>query len=147
MRCPACDVGLVVPVAMDGRSWRYRNIPDLPLPPDLAIPTCNHCGEWLIDFELAGRLDRALEPEFVRQLQQKTSEALELISESGIRQRELEPLLGLSAGYLSKIKRGKDSSPQLVATLMLLATEPGLVEKLKRLWSVDVDLRAERDET
>ncbi len=147
MRCPSCDRGELVPEAVEGRRWSYRNLPDIELPADLVIPTCSECGESVIDRALAGVLDRVLAPEYERQLREKAESALELLAQTGIRQRDLEPLLGLSAGYLSKVKKGKDSSAQLVATLMLLAVDPTLIERLRRLWSTQADLAAERAET
>lgn len=144
MRCPVCRSGEVESVASEGRTWKYRNIPDLSLSEPISIPTCQSCGESFVDAKLAARLDQVLAPEYERQLSKKAVDALEILTESGIRQRELEPLLGLSAGYLSKVKKGKDTSAQLVSALMLLAVEPGAPEKLKRLWSSRADLSAER---
>lgn len=50
-----------------------------------------------------------------------------------ISQRDLERLLGLSAGYLSKLKSGKRTSGPLAAVLLLLAFDPDRLGELKRL--------------
>lgn len=145
MRCPVCRSGEVALVASEGRTWKFRNIPDLPLSEHIPVPTCGRCGESFVDQQLAMRLDEDLGEKYEIQLSKKAIEALELLTESGVRQRDLEPLLGLSAGYLSKVKNGKETSAQLVSALMLLAVEPKAPEKLKRLWSSKADLRAERE--
>lgn len=53
------------------------------------------------------------------------------------RQQELEQLLGLSHGYLSKLRNGKkEPSPALVGELMMLAEEPRKrVVELRRHWA------------
>lgn len=143
MRCVACNEGEIVAVTSPGRRWRYRNIPDLELPADLAIPTCSLCGEEFIDRAVAAEIDRALTPRFEALLTAKAQQALGLLGKQGVPQRELEPLLGLSAGYLSKVKRGKETSAQLVAALMLLGTDAGGVERLRKLWAADANLELE----
>lgn len=42
--------------------------------------------------------------------------------------------MGVSAGLLSKIKGGKDTSPTMAALLMLLANAPARVGELEFLW-------------
>jgi hypothetical protein len=39
----------------------YRNIPDLEVPADVAIPTCDSCGEQWLDANASARLDDALQ--------------------------------------------------------------------------------------
>ena len=53
-----------------------------------------------------------------------------------ISQRELERLLGLSQGYLSRIYHGhQEPSAQLVVLLALLAQDPGLLDWTARYWA------------
>ena len=48
IRCSTCGEGEVSPLARPGRTARYKNMAALPIPDDLAIPTCGACGaEWI----------------------------------------------------------------------------------------------------
>lgn len=143
MKCPECGEGQVSPLARFGRRWRYRTIPDLPIPANLEIPTCSSCDADYIDLETAKRLDRALAPAYEEAMRRKATQSLDILAERGIRQRNIEPLLGLSNGYLSKIRGGKETSPPLVSILMLLASDPQLIERLKKLWEVSPAAREE----
>lgn len=123
--CPECGQGQIVPLARAGRTARHKNMPDLPVPADLAIPTCNVCSEEWIDGPTALALDRALEAAYQRQLQLLAITWLQKLAEQHVTQRHLERLLGLSQGYLSKIRSGASHpSPMLVGYLHLLATDP-----------------------
>jgi transcriptional regulator with XRE-family HTH domain len=51
--------------------------------------------------------------------------------------RQLEKLLRISQGYLSRVKSGKGTpSEPLFALLALLAADPNRVGELERLWAV-----------
>lgn len=118
-----------------GRRTRYRNIEGLELPADLPLPTCSSCGEWQLTRESAPLLDRALGPAYERELREKAQEALAALVAQQVRQRDLEALLGLSAGYLSKLKNGKaEPSSVLVSCLMLLAVDSNRMRDLDALW-------------
>jgi transcriptional regulator with XRE-family HTH domain len=145
MRCTGCAEGHLEYRTGTGRRWRFKNIPDLEIPSDVPVLTCNTCGATSLDRETAQRLDAVLVPAYEAELRRKAVQALAVLSEAGVTQRDLEPLLGLSGGYLSKLRNGKEPSGPLVSLLMLLATNPQAVSQLKRLWSVESDLRAERE--
>ncbi len=61
IRCSTCGEGEVFPLARPGRSARYKNMAALPIPDDLAIPTCRACGAEWIDRPTAQAVDAALE--------------------------------------------------------------------------------------
>jgi hypothetical protein len=47
----------------------------------------------------------------------------------------IEDVLGLSKGYLSKLKQGRaEASPTLVSSLALVATSPKALETLEAMW-------------
>ncbi|MCP3963477.1 MAG: hypothetical protein GY719_37050 [bacterium] len=97
----------------------------LPLPGDLEIPTCNSCGTEWIDRATASAVDAALEREYQRRLRQLAVTDLERLAARQVTQRRLEQLLGLSQGYLSKIRSGASRpSAALVSCLHLLAGDP-----------------------
>jgi hypothetical protein len=132
--CKACNKGEVVLLAVAGRRTRFRCIPDLEIPAEVAIPTCEHCGTEYIDAQVAQQIDAGLKEAFQQVLAQKMEAALETLVPY-TPQRELERLLGLSGGYLSKLKAGKETSATLVATLMLLAADPVMrLEELRQAW-------------
>lgn len=119
-----------------GRRCAYRNVPQLPIPADLALPTCNACGAWLLTRESAAALDAAMEPVYGAELGRRAREALATLGQEGLRQKDLEPILGLSVGYLSKLKNSKaDPSAPLVSVLLLLARDVQRVDELAALWS------------
>ncbi len=125
VRCPACGQGEVFPVTRPGRTARYRNMAALPLPEDLEIPTCDACGEEWIDRATAQVIDATLEREHQDRLQQLAVASLEKLADNRVTQRRLEKLLGLSHGYLSKIRSGvSHPSAALVSCLHLLANDP-----------------------
>ncbi len=125
MRCPVCGQGDVRPLARVGRTARYKNMAALPLPDDLEIPTCSTCGEEWIDRATALAVDTALEPEYQDRLWRLAVADLDKLAMRHVTQRRLEEILGLSHGYLSKIRSGASRpSVALVSCLHLLATDP-----------------------
>lgn len=136
--CPTCNKGEVKDIARAGRRMHFRNIPDLEVPADIAIPTCTNpgCGEEWIDGAVAARVDEAMKSVYQAALTIKAEEAISKLKKKAP-QRELERLLGLSAGYLSKLKHGKETTAALVAALILLASDPRRVDELRSLWSME----------
>jgi hypothetical protein len=124
VKCVECGKGNVVPTAAPGRTTRYKTLPDLAVPEDLEIPTCDACGTEWIDRQAAKAVDAALEPVYQQRLGQHASACLKQLSEH-VTQQRLEKILGLSQGYLSKIRSGASKpSPMLVSILALLAVDP-----------------------
>jgi transcriptional regulator with XRE-family HTH domain len=136
--CPTCNKGEVKDLARAGRRMHFRNIPDLEVPAGLAIPTCTHpsCGEEWIDGAVAARVDETMKAAYQAALTAKAEEAISKLKKKAP-QRDLERLLGLSAGYLSKLKHGKETTAPLVVGLMLLASDPRRVDELRSLWSME----------
>lgn len=136
--CPTCNKGEVKDVARAGRRMHFRNIPDLEIPAGVVIPTCTNpaCGEEWIDREVATRVDEAMKVAYQTALTAKAEESISKLKKKAP-QRDLERLLGLSAGYLSKLKHGKETTAPLVVTLMLLANDPRRVDELQTLWSME----------
>lgn len=134
-RCPECGQGRIHPQAKPGRTERYKTMEALPLPDDLLIPTCDVCGAEWMDARTAKAVDEALEITYQRELSTRAQAALERLVQQTT-QRELEHLLGLSHGYLSKLRSGSSTpSPELVSHLAMLAADPKrrLVE-LRAFW-------------
>ncbi len=134
--CPACDAGHLRPVAKAGRRMPLKQIPDLEIPADVAMPTCDRCGaEILGDPELAA-LGAAMNAAYVQALSAKSEDAIRELA-GAIPQRELERLIGVSAGYVSKLKHAQaEPRGPLTALLMLLADDTRLIDRLRDLWSM-----------
>lgn len=133
--CPQCNRGEIQMRAGPHRRMRYRHMPGLELPETLELPTCTACGERWLDAEALRNIDTTLEAEYRRQLTLKAERAIEAL-QPHMPQRDLERLLGMSAGWLSKLKNGREPSAPLTALLMLLAAQPERLEELQRLWAV-----------
>jgi hypothetical protein len=115
------------------------------LPSEIEIPTCSNCGEQWIDGETTEAIDRALTDAYRAALLEKAERSIELLRAQNP-QRLMERLLGLSAGYLSKLRNAKsDPSPTLVAALMLLANEPSRFAELEQLWSATARIGPQAD--
>jgi len=133
--CAECGHREVEPRARPGRTSPYKNFAALRIPEDLEIPTCGHCGAEWIGAKDSERLDAALEKEAAAALSRLAQEALADITEVAT-QKMLEQRLGLSQGYLSKVKRGHEvPSPALLAALVLVAVRPSRLNELANVWT------------
>ncbi len=134
-RCRECGEGQIRPLAVPGRRTQHQNMADLQVPADLEIPTCDHCGAQWFDAATAKRVDAVLEAVYREELRHRVRKAIAVIS-ACVSQQRIESLLGLSQGYLSKLKAGdRDPSPELVSELALLARDPqARVQELLDYW-------------
>ena len=132
--CAECGERAVAPRAVGGRTSPWKHFPSLPVSADLEIPTCSKCGAEWIDRKTAEKIDAALARAAGERLSNVARHAIEVLGDS-FNQRDLERDLGLSAGYLSKVKHGKETpSASLVALLTLLAARPARLEQVTRVW-------------
>ncbi len=134
-RCAECGTGQVKKMAKPGRKERYRTMV-LEVPGEIEIPTCDHCGAEYLDKNAAITIDHALDEIYRKKLRTRAQRAIRLVTEH-IPQGKLEELLGLSHGYLSKLRSGeKDPSTELVAHLALLARDPkSRIGELEQYWA------------
>lgn len=137
-RCRECGEGTIVPLAKAGRRMPFRNMAALAVPSTLAIPTCNHCGNEWIDPKTAQAIDEALQGAYADVLHKRLVDAIDTIMKAtDVPQRRLEQLLGLSVGYISRLRSGRgDASAQVVSALALLAQDPmRRMKELDQLWA------------
>jgi transcriptional regulator with XRE-family HTH domain len=134
-RCYECGTGTVRPTAEPGRRDWFRGVL-LDVPDNLAIPTCDNCGTQWMDDEAASAFDAAMESRYRLALRHRLDSILVKIS-AATSLRQVEMALGLSQGYLSKLKRGeREPSAELVASLHLIALDvDGALAQLSALWS------------
>lgn len=123
-RCRECGEGMVRLVAKPGRRAPYKFL-EIDVPEALAVPTCDRCGtEWHND-ETAAAFDAAMEQAFRAELLAIAQRALEKLEQAAVRKSDVERAIGLSAGYLSKIKRGERTpEAMLVTQLAMIAMDP-----------------------
>lgn len=118
-----------------GRSIPYRTLPALPLPEDVAIPTCSRCRAEHLDARTQQALAPLLAQLYATELRRRIHKA---VAELGrvTSQRRIEALLGLSQGYLSRLKAGAGTpSPALVLQLQQLALDPtSRLQEAERVW-------------
>ena len=120
--CPQCGKGKISPLRKRGRTAQYKGFA-LEVPAELEIPTCGTCGAEWMDGATARKLDAALEAALQARLRADALALLDRLVEH-VTQREMEQILGLSAGYLSKVRTGTSTpSPMLVACLRLLSRD------------------------
>jgi hypothetical protein len=137
-RCRECGEGTIRPLAKKGRRMPFRNMTALAVPSTLAIPTCDNCGNEFIDPKTAEAIDEALQGAYADELHKRLVAAVDLILKTTeIPQRRLEQLLGLSVGYISRLRAGRgDASAQVVSALALLAQDPKRrLKELDQLWA------------
>jgi hypothetical protein len=106
--CYFCGEGTIAPRNLRGSVLQYRDEREIPVEADVFVPTCDACGESLLNDETSKALDAVLEPAYRRlrgeRLRHELSRALSTLE---ITQADLERLLGLSPGYVSKLLKGK----------------------------------------
>lgn len=136
--CLKCCLHTVRPHAKPGRTARWRVLPAVAVPPECEISTCSRCGSEYPTPQQLADLDRQLTVSGRALLRQSAASAIRALAPT-ISQRRLELLLGLSQGYLSRL-RGKGDlrtttpSPALVALLALIANEPSHLKWIERFW-------------
>lgn len=135
-KCLRCGGNTVRPRMRPGRTIQYKTIAALPLPADLALPTCSRCKAEYLDAETAQRLDGILAALYLAELRRLASEAIKTLRQY-ISQRRLELQLGLSQGYLSRLLTDAGNpSPPLVLLLAQLAKDPASrLPEVERFWA------------
>lgn len=133
--CPKCGAKQVRKRARPGRTAPYRNMQALALPDDFAIPTCGRCHHEFYDEETLAALQPVLQKAYQQALQRRVRQAIDAVTRY-TSQRRLEQLLGLSQGYLSRLRAGAGTpSPELVSNLALIARDPAArLRELERYW-------------
>ena len=135
--CVSCGSKTVRKRGRPGRTASYRNMPALPVPAHFPIPTCSRCRKEFIDPQTASELDGVLRELYRSSLKARVRRAIDQLMEV-ISQRRLEMLLGLSQGYLSRLRAGDGTpSPELVNHLALIARDPrARLKEIEGYWAL-----------
>jgi DNA-binding transcriptional regulator YiaG len=106
--CFSCGEGTIARRNARGQIFGYRDERAIPIEADLIVHLCDHCGEMLLDADAAARLSAVLEPSYRRLKVRRVMEAVDGIRAAlDISQRDLERLIGVSDGYISKLRHGR----------------------------------------
>jgi len=134
-RCTICGE-LVVNASIKGEKHRFHAMLIRALN-DIVVPTCNGCKRTYLDKNTATIVDNHLRQIYTAELQRRATALITGLM-TLTTQWKLEWLLGLSSGYLSKIKNGKKSpSATLVAALALISIDPQKrMSELEDFWGV-----------
>lgn len=135
--CVSCGRKTVRKRGRPGRTASYRNMRALPVPAHFPIPTCSRCHQEFIDPQTASELDGVLRELYRSSLKARVRRAIDQLTEV-ISQRRLEMLLGLSQGYLSRLRAGDGTpSPELVNHLALIARDPrARLKEIEGYWAL-----------
>ncbi|MGQ0561345.1 MAG: hypothetical protein ACT443_05670 [Gemmatimonadota bacterium] len=104
----------------------YKDMPELVIAVDVRLPKCTECGEEMLDAAHTELLEQALAESYrVRRLEETDALLAAITDELGLRQNDVELFAGLSAGYISKVKRSeKVLSAQTYRLLLALREMP-----------------------
>jgi hypothetical protein len=132
-RCPCCGSAALALVCRPGRAVRYRNTV-LTLPAALPLPTCRRCKYE--NLSLGTLPTETLEGLYRSGLCERAILAIQRLKLCRSK-RQIELLLNLSQGYLSRLGAG-DGVPgaPLVSLLALLGAHPELMDQLESYWAL-----------
>ena len=123
--CGVCGEGRFRQTDVKGRAFSYRDERALVLRSSLMVPVCEVCGELRESSAHADSLDLLLEAEYAAKRIATTKELVARLIGDGWRQVEIEQVMALSAGYLSKALRGeKTLATSTLRHLIHLALHP-----------------------
>lgn len=136
MRCAECDEGTVRLLAKPGRRASFHFVPNLTVPADLAIPTCDRCGAEWFDADAASAYDAAMATVLEGELRARARRLIDRILQD-LTVAEAEWALGVSQGYLSRIRSGKRKpSIEFVHHLAELSAQPRQrLQFLENFWN------------
>lgn len=137
MKCHNCHKGTVMPIARSGRTAPYKSIPNLPVPADLEIQTCDRCGEEWMTPEDAVRIDAAMDRVYRQELLNRLRAVLPDAKEASRIERDL----GLSRGYLSRLRKTtRPPTESLLAILALFHQHPSTLRQVEAFWQQPAQL-------
>lgn len=134
--CPSCKTYTVTEQVVSTQGFAYRNLAHILLPADFTLPHCTTCNRLQLTPQASARLAQLLQLLYQTEIQQRARAAIDRLNQVTTQHR-IEQLLGLSQGYLSRIRAGqRQPSEELVSHLTLLARQPDkYVRRLERFWT------------
>jgi hypothetical protein len=105
--CGACGQALLTPIDVKGRRFAFRDEPALKMPDHLVMHVCQNCGEIRESASQSRALDLALQRCYAELHRSLATDAVSRLVNAGWQQSEIEQVMAVSAGYLSKALRGE----------------------------------------
>ena len=124
INCRNCEDGRMRPKDVSGLSFAYKDSPSVVMGASLEILTCDVCGDMRLDEETARALDIGLEESYKSDRLETQRAWIDAIGEHGLTQQELEQVLYVSPGYVSKLRTTKVASGATFRLLYLLWRNP-----------------------
>ena len=122
--CSGCGQGMLRPASVRGTAMHYRDDPAVRIRSDLVLPTCDVCGDMVLDEPQTLALDEALESAYVAKRLKLQCALIGDLRKRGFTQRQIEQFASLSPGYLSKLRNGKVASGSTLRLLYVLHEFP-----------------------
>lgn len=135
-RCPHCGAAAIMLKSGTGRNFPYRNLAGVPISDTLLLPTCPRCDQLSLDAEARAALAPVLAAQYRQILRERARRAIKTLV-AHISQSKLEKLLGLSHGYLCRVRAGKGTpSFALEVLLTVMAADPAVhLSQISAQWS------------
>lgn len=118
-----------------GRYIQYRQLANLAVPPRMELPTCVRCRRP--DPQAAD--DPAVRAELARQYRHELQRLAGIVLERAAcstSMRRIEGLIGVSQGYLSRLRHGQGTPGEaLLVLLHLLGQHPELLAEVEGFWA------------
>ncbi len=105
--CATCGEGVFVLSDAKGLTFAYRDELDLELHESLMLQICNVCSESRLNAANTVALNEALARAYAALHREAATDAVTRLTNVGWRQVEIEQVMALSSGYLSKALRGE----------------------------------------
>ena len=139
-KCIRCGAKSVTPRTGLGRTTRFRTMPTMPIPDHIVITACGRCQSEYLDDAANRALAPQLQAAFLTDLRIRARVAIDMLAHH-ISQRKLEQMLGLSQGYLSRLRAGASNpSPELIAHLAMLCQDPPTrLTELQNFWALPAE--------
>ena len=130
-----CQLGERVYRQEAGCFVSYRNV-RMPIPTDISVQRCSRCRREYLDAKDAASLAAVFKEAYERDLKARVRSAINAVTKV-VSQRRLEKLLGLSQGYLSRLRAGAGNpSPELVTNLSQIARDPKVrLQEIEGYWA------------
>lgn len=114
------------PKNIRGEKWPYRDEPGMLVVRDHVLFQCSECAEGALDEAETEALETVLAESYAALRTERQKQLIQtLTGDFDLRQGDIEHLLGVSAGYLSKAQhQGKVLSPATYRLLFLLSRNP-----------------------
>lgn len=137
--CANCGKGVVRLESIEGRTFPYKDDPDVVVDADLKVLVCDTCGDMVLSPAMSVALDEVLESTYREKRIAQQRKWIDELCAQGLTQQEIERIGSFSPGYASKLRTSKVASPQTYRLLYVLHELPE--ETLRAVGKLDWRIR------